>query len=240
MGVETEGKGVSSGDSFNSVRHSDCATVAFSCQPRAPARGMVVFYNKEAHRADSLSVGKELRPQIRNFADFRVDIRGRYEIMRGSIVENSGIRTSKMTTKTYMAKNGELTRKWFVVDISGKVLGRAATKIATVLMGKHRPEYTPHVDTGDFVIVINAADVRVTGNNKLTEKIYKRYTGYPSGLKLTTLEDMLKTYPERVISEAVRRMLPKGRLGRAMLRKLKVFPGSEHCHQAQQPEKMEI
>ncbi|MBL7221016.1 MAG: 50S ribosomal protein L13 [Phycisphaerae bacterium] len=145
-----------------------------------------------------------------------------------------------MTTKTYMARNGELTRKWFVVDISGKVLGRAATKIATVLMGKHRPEYTPHVDTGDFVIVINAADVRVTGNNKLTEKIYKRYTGYPSGLKLTTLEDMLKTYPERVISEAVRRMLPKGRLGRAMLRKLKVFPGSEHCHQAQQPEKMEI
>ena len=139
-----------------------------------------------------------------------------------------------------MAKNGELTRKWHVVDISGKVLGRAATKIAVVLMGKHRPEYTPHVDTGDHVIVINAAEVRVTGNNKLTDKVYKRYSGYPSGLKLTTLEDMLKKYPERVISEAVRRMLPKGRLGRAMLTKLKVFPGSEHCHQAQQPEEMEI
>jgi large subunit ribosomal protein L13 len=145
-----------------------------------------------------------------------------------------------MTTKTYMAKNGELTRKWFVVDISGKVLGRAATKIATVLMGKHRPEYTPHVDTGDHVIVINASEVRVTGNNKLTDKVYKRYSGYPSGLKLTTLEDMLEKYPERVISEAVRRMLPKNRLGRAMLSKLKVFPGSEHTHQAQQPEEMKI
>ena len=160
--------------------------------------------------------------------------------MRGSIAENSGTRTSKMTTKTYMAKNGELTRKWYVVDISGKVLGRAATKIATVLMGKHRPEYTPHVDTGDYVIVVNAAEVRVTGNNKLTDKVYKRYSGYPSGLKLTTLDEMLAKHPERVISEAVRRMLPKSRLGRAMLRKLKVFPGSEHRHQAQQPEEMEI
>jgi len=139
-----------------------------------------------------------------------------------------------------MAKNGELTRKWYVVDISGKVLGRAATKIAMVLMGKHRPEYTPHVDTGDHVIVINAGEVRVTGNNKLTEKVYKRYSGYPSGLKLTTLEVMLDKHPERVVSEAVRRMLPKTRLGRAMLKKLKVFPGSEHCHQAQQPEEMEI
>jgi large subunit ribosomal protein L13 len=145
-----------------------------------------------------------------------------------------------MTTKTYMAKNGELTRRWFVVDISGKVLGRAATKIATVLMGKHRPEYTPHVDTGDHVIVINAADVRVTGNNKLTDKVYKRYSGYPSGLKLTPLEEMLDKHPDRVVSEAVRRMLPKNRLGRAMLSKLKVFPGSEHCHQAQQPVEMEI
>ena len=145
-----------------------------------------------------------------------------------------------MTTKTYMAKTGELTRKWFVVDISGKVLGRAATKIATVLMGKHRPEYTPHVDTGDFVIVINASKLRVTGNNKLTDKVYTRYSGYPSGLKTVTLEDMLAKYPERVVSQAVKRMLPKGRLGRSMLKKLKVFPGSEHCHQAQQPEEMKI
>ena len=160
--------------------------------------------------------------------------------MRGSIVEYSGIRTRKMTTKTYMAKTGELTRKWYVVDISGKVLGRAATKIATVLMGKHRPEYTPHVDTGDHVIVINASQVRVTGNNKLTEKVYTHYSGYPSGLKSTTLEEMLAKHPERVISQAVKRMLPKSRLGRSMLQKLKVFPGSEHNHQAQQPEEMKI
>ena len=139
-----------------------------------------------------------------------------------------------------MAKTGELTPKWFVVDISGKVLGRAATKIATVLMGKHHPEYTPHVDTGDFVIVINASELRVTGNNKLTDKVYKRYTGYCSGLRLTTLEEMLQKHPERVISEAVRRMLPKGRLGRSMLSKLKVFPGGEHDHQAQQPEALEL
>jgi len=143
-------------------------------------------------------------------------------------------------TKTYMAKKGELTRKWHVVDISGKVLGRAATKIATVLMGKHRPEFTPHVDTGDFVIVVNAAQVRVTGNNKLTEKVYTRYSGYPSGLKVITLEEMLDKHPERVVSEAVRRMLPKSKLGRAMLKKLKVYAGSEHNHQAQQPEVMEI
>jgi len=139
-----------------------------------------------------------------------------------------------------MAKKGELTRKWHVVDISGKVLGRAATKIATVLMGKHRPEFTPHVDTGDFVIVVNAAQVRVTGNNKLTEKVYTRYSGYPSGLKVITLEEMLDKHPERVVSEAVRRMLPKSKLGRAMLKKLKVYAGSEHNHQAQQPEVMEI
>jgi len=145
-----------------------------------------------------------------------------------------------MTTKTYMAKTGELTPKWFVVDISGKVLGRAATKIATVLMGKHRPEYTPHVDTGDFVIVINAADVRVTGNNKKTNKVYSRYSGYPSGLKQTSLGEMLDTHPERVITKAVKRMLPKTRLGEAMLKKLKVFPGGEHNHQAQQPEELEI
>jgi len=139
-----------------------------------------------------------------------------------------------------MAKNGELTRKWFVADISGKILGRAATKIATVLMGKHRPEYTPHVDTGDHVIVLNASQVRVTGNNKMTNKVYTRYTGYPSGLRSVTLEQMLEKHPDRVIIAAVKRMLPKGRLGQAMLKKLKVYPGSEHCHQAQQPEVMEL
>jgi large subunit ribosomal protein L13 len=165
---------------------------------------------------------------------------GGCEIIRGSIMEYSGIRTSKMTTKTYMAKNGELTRKWFVVDISDKVLGRAAVKIATILMGKHRPEYTPNVDTGDHVIVINAADVRVTGNNKLTDKVYTRYSGYPSGLKRTSLAEMLEKHPERVITKAVKRMLPKTRLGEAMLKKLKVYPGGEHDHQAQQPEELEL
>jgi large subunit ribosomal protein L13 len=139
-----------------------------------------------------------------------------------------------------MAKNGELTRKWFVVDISGKVLGRAAVKIATILMGKHRPEYTPHVDTGDFVIVINAADVRVTGNNKMADKVYTSYSGYPSGLKRTSLSEMLDKHPERVITKAVKRMLPKTRLGQAMLSKLKVFTGGEHTHQAQQPETLEL
>ena len=142
--------------------------------------------------------------------------------------------------KTYMAKQGELTRKWHLVDISGKVLGRAATKIATVLMGKHRVEYTPHVDTGDFVIVINAQKVKVTGSSKPTDKVYQRFSGYPSGLKSTTLAEMLKTYPEKVIGQAVRRMLPKNPLGRAMFKKLKVYPGSEHPHQAQQPEVLEI
>ncbi|MDP7162385.1 MAG: 50S ribosomal protein L13 [Phycisphaerae bacterium] len=143
-------------------------------------------------------------------------------------------------TKTYMAKQGELTRKWYVVDVSEKVLGRAATKIATVLMGKHRVEYTPHVDTGDFVVVVNAAKIKVTGSNKPTEKVYQRFSGYPSGLRSTTLAEMLQKHPQRVVSEAVRRMLPKSRLGRAMLKKLKVYAGSEHPHQAQQPEAMEI
>jgi large subunit ribosomal protein L13 len=145
-----------------------------------------------------------------------------------------------MMTKTYMAKQGELTRKWYVVDVSEKVLGRAATKIATVLMGKHRVEYTPHVDTGDFVVVVNAAKIKVTGSNKPTEKVYQRFSGYPSGLRSTTLAEMLQKHPQRVVSEAVRRMLPKSRLGRAMLKKLKVYAGSEHPHQAQQPEAMEI
>jgi large subunit ribosomal protein L13 len=107
-------------------------------------------------------------------------------------------------------------------------------------MGKHRVEYTPHVDTGDFVVVVNAAKIKVTGSNKPTEKVYQRFSGYPSGLRSTTLAEMLQKHPQRVVSEAVRRMLPKSRLGRAMLKKLKVYAGSEHPHQAQQPEAMEI
>ena len=142
--------------------------------------------------------------------------------------------------KTYMAKTGELTKRWYVVDISDKVLGRAATKIAMILMGKHRPEYTPHVDVGDFVVVINAQNVRVTGKNKPDERVYQRFSGYPGGLKETTLAEMMRKDPERVISEAVRRMLPKSKLGRAMFKKLKVYAGSEHPHQAQCPQVLDI
>jgi len=142
--------------------------------------------------------------------------------------------------KTYMAKKGEVTQRWRLVDVSEKVLGRASTEIATMLMGKHRPEYTPHVDTGDFVIVINAAKVKLTGNSKLTQRQYKRYSGYPGGQKLVPLEKMLEKHPEKVIHHAVRRMLPKTKLGRAMLKKLKVYAGPDHPHQAQQPVKLEI
>jgi large subunit ribosomal protein L13 len=142
--------------------------------------------------------------------------------------------------KSYMAKNGEIEAKWHVVDASDKVLGRLATKVATILMGKHRPEYTPHVDTGDFVVVLNAANVRVTGANKPTQRVYQRYSRYPGGQKEMTLEQMMQVKPELVISEAVRRMLPKNRLGAAMLKKLKVYAGAEHPHQAQQPEALEL
>ncbi len=142
--------------------------------------------------------------------------------------------------KTYMAKKDELTRRWVVVDISDKVLGRAATKIATILMGKHRPEYTPHVDTGDFVIVVNAAKVKITGRSKPADRIYHRYSGYPGGLKETSLGEMMAKNPTEVIREAVRRMLPKNKLARVMLGKLKVYAGAEHPHQAQQPELLEI
>ena len=139
-----------------------------------------------------------------------------------------------------MAKKGEVAKKWHLVDIAGKVLGRAATRIATILMGKHRPEYTPHVDTGDFVIVINAAKVKVTGGSKPEQRVYQRYSGYPSGRRVTPLKVMLQKNPGKVVREAVRRMLPKNRLGRAMLRKLKVYAGPDHRHQAQQPEPLEL
>jgi len=142
--------------------------------------------------------------------------------------------------KTYMAKTGEIVKKWYVVDVSGKVLGRAATRIATILMGKHRPEYTPHVDCGDFVIVVNAEKVKLTGARKPAERVYRRYSGYPGGLKEITLKEMLAKKPEHVVSEAVRRMLPKSKLGVAMLKKLKVYRGGEHPHQAQNPQVLEL
>ena len=142
--------------------------------------------------------------------------------------------------KTYMAKTGEVVQQWYVADVSEKVLGRSATQIATVLMGKHKPEYTPHVDVGDFVVVINAQNVRVTGKNKPVERVYQRYSGYPGGLNETTLAEMMRKNPGRVVSEAVRRMLPKTKLGRAMFKKLKVYAGPEHPHQAQRPQVLEI
>ncbi len=142
--------------------------------------------------------------------------------------------------KTYMAKKGEIDTKWYVADVADKVLGRAATKIATILMGKHRPQYTPHTDTGDFVVIINAEKIRLTSQTKPFQRQYHSYSGYPDGLKTTTMAEMMQKNPEKVVREAVRRMLPKTKLGRVMLGKLKVYTGPEHPHQAQQPENLEI
>lgn len=144
-----------------------------------------------------------------------------------------------LMTKTYMAKAGELEPKWFVVDATDKVVGRLASDIAMILMGKHRPTYTPHVDTGDFVIVINAEKVVFTDPNKWNEKEYTWYTGYP-GQKSETAAKRKARKPEKIISEAVRRMLPKNKLAFRMLEKLKIYAGPQHPHQAQQPEPREL
>lgn len=141
--------------------------------------------------------------------------------------------------KTYVVKEGEIKREWYVVDAEGKTLGRLASKIAGVLMGKHKPYYTPHLDTGDYVIVVNADKIQVTGR-KLDQKMYYRYSGYPGGLKSVTLRKQLSTRPERVIWAAVRNMLPKNKLGRAMLKKLKVYASPEHPHAAQQPKPLDL
>lgn len=143
------------------------------------------------------------------------------------------------TTKSYMARPGEIQAQWHLVDATDQVLGRLATRIATLLMGKHRPTYTPHVDTGDFVVVVNAEKVRVTGA-KRTDKQYDRYTRYPGGRKVVSFEKLLAKHPERIIELAVRRMLPKSRLGRKMQGKLKVYAGPDHPHQAQQPEDLKL
>ena len=141
--------------------------------------------------------------------------------------------------KTYVATPANRQRDWYVVDAEGQTLGRLATQIADALRGKRKPEYTPHVDTGDFVIVVNAEKIRVTGD-KLHQKVYYRHSGYPGGIRSRTLEEMLDRRPEEVIRKAVKGMLPRNRLGRAQLRKLKVYAGPDHPHQAQQPETMEI
>jgi large subunit ribosomal protein L13 len=141
--------------------------------------------------------------------------------------------------KTVFLNEGTAKRDWVLVDATDKTLGRLATRIAMVLRGKHKPEFTPNADTGDYVVVINAEKVRVTGN-KLEGKIYWRHTEYPGGIKSTKLGDMLDTHPERVIEKAVKGMLPKGPLGYAQFRKLKVYAGAEHPHTAQQPKTLQV
>ena len=141
--------------------------------------------------------------------------------------------------KTFMASPATIDRKWYVVDAEGKTLGRLASEIATILRGKNKPTYTPHIDTGDNVIVINAEKIKVTGK-KLDQKVYYRHSGYVGGIKETTLKEMLNKHPERVIEFAVKGMLPKGPLGRQMIKKLHVYAGAEHNHAAQQPKALEI
>jgi large subunit ribosomal protein L13 len=141
--------------------------------------------------------------------------------------------------KTYTAKASEVEHGWFVVDAQNKVLGRLAVQIAARLRGKHKPTYTPHVDTGDFIVVLNAAKLRVTGR-KSERKVYYRHSGYPGGLKETTFGKLQASHPERVLQKAVKGMLPKGPLGYAMLRKLKIYSGATHPHSAQQPKNLEI
>jgi large subunit ribosomal protein L13 len=140
--------------------------------------------------------------------------------------------------KTFMAKPGEVEQQWWLVDADGKMVGRLATEIAMMLMGKHRPTYTPHVDTGDYVVVINAEKVEFSGK-KWQQKLYRWYTGY-NGLRSETAEHRRDRKPELILHEAVRRMLPKNRLGRVMLDKLKIYAGSDHPHQAQRPEPLEV
>jgi large subunit ribosomal protein L13 len=141
--------------------------------------------------------------------------------------------------KTYVATPAKRQRDWYVVDAEGKTLGRLATQIADTLRGKRKPDYTPHCDTGDFVVVVNAEKVRVTGN-KLSDKLYYRHSGYPGGLRSRTLGDMLERQPEEVIRKAVKGMLPRNRLGRQQLLKLKIYAGPDHPHEAQKPKQMEV
>lgn len=141
--------------------------------------------------------------------------------------------------RTFSAREQDIEQKWYVVDAQGKTLGRLATEIATRLRGKHKPIYTPHVDCGDYIIVVNAEKVWVTGL-KMDQKVYYRHSGYPGGLKEITLREQLKKFPERVIESAVKGMLPKNRLGRKMVKKLKVYAGPTHPHAAQKPEILEL
>ena len=141
--------------------------------------------------------------------------------------------------RTYSAKPGEITREWYLVDAQGKTLGRLATQIADTLRGKRKPQFTPHVDTGDFVVVVNAEKIAVTGN-KLDQKMYYRHSGYPGGLKERTLREQLERRPTEVLRKAVKGMLPRNRLARAQMRKLKIYAGPEHPHEAQAPKDLEV
>ena len=140
---------------------------------------------------------------------------------------------------TFMAKKGEVEQGWFVIDAADKVVGRLAVKIASILRGKHRPQYTPHVDTGEFVIVINAAKMKFTGN-KLDDKTYQTYSHYPGGQKIISARDLMTKRPERILELAVRRMVPRTKLGRQQMSKLKIFAGPSHPHQAQQPRELTV
>ncbi len=141
--------------------------------------------------------------------------------------------------KTYSARPQDIRRQWHLIDAEGKTLGRLATEVARRLRGKHKPEYTPHIDTGDYVVIINAEKIGVTGR-KMSDKMYHRHTGYIGNLKSISLEKLLARRPERVIQQAVKGMMPRGPLGRAMLGKLKVYAGSDHPHAAQQPQPLEL
>ena len=141
--------------------------------------------------------------------------------------------------KTFSAKSHEVRRDWYIVDATGKVLGRVAAEIARRLRGKHKPEFTPHVDTGDYIVVVNAEKLRVTGN-KAKDKLYHRHTTYPGGLRTTNFEKLQAKHPERVLQLAVKGMLPKGPLGYAMIKKMKIYPGADHPHSAQQPKPLQI
>ncbi|UCD30693.1 MAG: 50S ribosomal protein L13 [Planctomycetota bacterium] len=141
--------------------------------------------------------------------------------------------------KSYLAKPDEIEGDWHLVDADGKTLGRLATRLATILMGKHKPTYTPHVITGDYVVVVNAEKVKLSGR-KMEQKVYDRYTYYTSGRKVDSVAKVMAKHPERIIQSAVRRMLPKNKLGRQMIKRLKVYRGSEHPHQAQEPQVLEL
>ena len=141
--------------------------------------------------------------------------------------------------KTYSARSQDIRRQWHLVDAEGKTLGRLATEVARRLRGKHKPEYTPHVDTGDYVVIINAEKIGVTGS-KMSDKMYHHHTGYIGNLKSISLEKLLQRKPEKVLQQAVKGMMPKGPLGRAMMSKLKIYAGAEHPHAAQQPQALEL